>query len=97
MAYVCLPYFFCGIMDVTTGSLRGMGTSLVPMVISVLGVCGIRIGWIYTIFKEIHTLECLFVSYPVSWAITFLFQIGAFVIIYKSKKKKASAPLTESI
>ena len=51
MTYVCLPYFLCGLMDVTTGTLRGMGASTVPMVISVLGVCGIRIGWVATIFQ----------------------------------------------
>ena len=52
MAYMCLPYFLCGLMDVSSGSLRGLGSSFVPMVISVLGICGIRIAWIYTIFQS---------------------------------------------
>ena len=89
LIYVCLPYFVCGFMDVSTGALRGMGSSFVPMVISVLGVCGMRVGWIYTVFKKIHTLECLFISYPVSWALTFVCQIIAFAIVYKLKKKRS--------
>jgi len=85
--YISLPYFLCGLMDTMTGALRGLGSSLVPMVISVLGVCGIRIGWIYTVFQipKYHTLECLFFSYPVSWVITFLAHLTAFIILYKKK------------
>ena len=48
--YVCIPYFFCGIMEVFVGSLRGMGYSILPMLASIVGVCGIRITWIYTLF-----------------------------------------------
>lgn len=88
MKYICLPYFLCGIMDVTTGSIRGMGVSLVTMLISVFGVVGIRIGWIYTIFQTIHTPECLFFSYTVSWTITFLCQLIAFYIVYNKKLKE---------
>ncbi len=93
MNYVCLPYFLCGIMDVTTGALRGMGASVAPMIISVLGVCGIRIGWIYTVFQTeaFHTLDSLFFSYPVSWLLTFLCELAAFMIIFKQKKKKAES------
>ena len=49
--YIALPYFVCGLMDVSTGSLRGLGASFTPMLISIMGVCGIRIVWIYTIFQ----------------------------------------------
>ena len=64
MSYLCIPYFICGMMDVSTGALRGMGASFEPMLISVLGVCGIRIGWIYTIFQipQFHTPQCLYLS-----------------------------------
>ena len=87
--YIALPYFLCGMMDVTTGALRGLGASLTPMLISVLGVCGIRIAWIYTIFQapQYHTLDCLFFSYPVSWFITALCQFIAFKIIFDKKRK----------
>ena len=85
LSYICLPYFICGLMDVTTGSLRGLGASFVPMLISVLGVVGIRAGWIFTIFQlpGFHTPQCLFSSYTISWFITFLCQLTAFVLIYR--------------
>ena len=83
MLYVCVPYFLLGMMDVTTGVLRGLGSSLTPMVISVLGVCGFRIGWIYTVFAAHHTPETLFVSYPISWLLTFLAQLTAFLFIFR--------------
>ncbi|MBR7142803.1 MAG: MATE family efflux transporter [Clostridia bacterium] len=95
LAFICLPYFLCGLMDVSTGALRGLGSSLTPMVISVLGICGIRILWIYTVFRQeaYHTLECLYFSYTVSWVATFLCQLVAFFILYKRcVKKSAGAP-----
>lgn len=74
MSYVCLPYFICGMMDVATGALRGLGESTIPMFIYILGVCGFRIAWIYSIFQipRFHTLECLYVSYLISWTITLI-------------------------
>ena len=85
LTYICLPYFLCGIMDVTTGALRGLGSSLAPMIISVLGICGIRLVWIYTIFRipAFHTPHTLFISYAISWIITFVFQLTAFLVLYK--------------
>lgn len=90
LTYICLPYFLCGLMDVSTGALRGMGASLVPMLISVLGVCGIRILWIYTVFRvpEYHTPECLYFSYTVSWIATFLCQLAAYVIIFRRNRRR---------
>ena len=74
-------------MDVSTGSLRGLGASFIPMLISVLGVCGIRILWIYTIFQipQFHTPEWLYISYLISWLATFIFQTIAFIVIYKKR------------
>lgn len=84
LTFVCLPYFLCGLMDVSTGALRGMGASVEPMIISVLGICGLRILWITTIFQipALHTPQCLFFSYPISWAITFCAQLIAFRRVY---------------
>ena len=70
MAYVCLPYFICGIMDVFVGSLRGLGYSVLPMMVSLAGACGFRILWIFTVFQMNPTFDVLFLSYPISWAIT---------------------------
>ena len=84
LSYVCILYFICGLMDVSTGALRGMGASVAPMIISVLGVCVFRIGWIATIFQipAFHTPQCLYTSYPISWFITFVCQMYAFFKIY---------------
>lgn len=85
LSFICLPYFVCGLMDVTTGAIRGMGVSLTPMVITILGVCGFRIGWIYTVFQipAYHTLSCLYASYLISWIITFFVELVAFFVIYR--------------
>lgn len=93
LSFVCLPYFLCGLMDVMTGILRGMGSSIVPMVITVAGVCGMRIVWIYTIFQTpaFHTASCLFISYPISWILTFIAEFIAFLIIFKRAKDKSTA------
>lgn len=89
LSCLCLPYCLCGMMDVSTGALRGMGVSIVPMIISILGVCGIRIAWIYTIFQisEYHTPQCLYFSYTISWSVTFLAQAFAFFIVYRKRNK----------
>jgi Na+-driven multidrug efflux pump len=90
LSIVCLFYFICGMMDVSTGALRGLGESFIPMVLSVVGVCGIRIGWIMTIFQipAFHTPESLYISYPISWGITFLCQLAAFLYVYKRHTKE---------
>lgn len=87
LSYVCLPYFLCGLMDITTSSLRGMGASVAPMFITILGACGLRIIWIYTIFQipQFHTPEILYSSYPISWFITFLVEFVVFLYIFRKK------------
>lgn len=98
MSYVCIPYFVCGLMDVTTAALRGMGASLTPMFITILGACGFRIVWIYTVFQtpEYHTPSGLFISYPISWIITFLVELVLFIFIYR-KQRNANATVKKCI
>ena len=93
LAYMCIPYFLCGTMDVSSGALRGLGSSFAPMVISVLGVCGMRIGWIYTIFQipQFHSVDILFLSYPISWAITYAAQLFAFLYLFGRYRKAHAA------
>lgn len=90
MSMISTTYVLCGLMDVVTGALRGMGASLVPMLISVLGVCGIRLGWIFTFFQlpQFHSLPGLFMSYPISWGITFAVNLTAFLIIYNKRRRQ---------
>ena len=87
MQVICRFYFLCGLMDVSTGALRGLGASVSPMIISVLGVCGLRIGWVMTIFQipQFHTPQSLYSSYIFSWTLTFLIQMFAFFRIYKQQ------------
>lgn len=75
-SFVSLPYFMLGLLDVSTGALRGYGQSLTPMIISVLGICGIRVLWIVTVFQipAFHTPQWLYMSYPISWFVTLLVQ-----------------------
>jgi len=70
LTYVATPYFLCGLMDTMVGHLRGLGSSVPPMIISLAGACGLRIIWIFTVFAANPTLPVLYVSYPLSWGVT---------------------------
>ena len=63
-------YFLCGMMDTSVGVLRGMGSSVRPMVTSMLGACVFRVLWIVAVFPLSPTLNMLYMSYPISWIIT---------------------------
>ena len=92
MYIVCGPYFLCGIMDVMTGVLRGVGYSLLPMIVSLMGACVFLIFWVMTVFAANRTMDCLMVSYPVSWALTFLVLVGIFVVLWNKKIKPRYTP-----
>ena len=85
---VCAPYFLCGMMDVMTGALRGIGYSILPMAVSILGACVFRIVWVVTIFRAIPTLRCLMVSYPVSWLLTFIALVIFFHLVWTRRVKQ---------
>ncbi len=91
LAIVCGPYFLCGWMDVLVGSMRGMGRSVVPMLVSLTGACGFRVLWILTVFRWQHSLVTLYVSYPVSWLLTSCVHFICFLYIRK-KFPKEDAP-----
>ena len=78
-------------MDVLCGSLRGLGYGILPMIVSLLGACGFRVLWIYTVFAAHHDLTILYVSYPISWALTASVHLLSFIIIrYFMEKKRRS-------
>lgn len=83
---VCTTYFLCGMMEVVVGSLRGMGYSVLPMLVALAGTCAFRVIWVMVVFRQLQTLECLYWSYPISWALTFLAHLVCFVIVYRRKK-----------
>lgn len=82
LGIICTTYCLCGMMEVVVGVLRGMGYSIMPMLVSLTGACLFRIVWIYTVFKWHHSLECLYWSYPISWALTFAIHLLCFAVIY---------------
>ena len=85
---VCLTYFLCGLMDTACGSIRGLGYSIAPTLVSLAGACGLRILWVYTIFQVYRTQFVLYLSYPVSWAVTFIVHIICFIIFSNKWKRK---------
>jgi len=85
--YVGLFYFLCGIMETLAGSIRGLGASVTPMIVSLIGACVLRVIWIYTIFENNRSFETLFLSYPVTWVITILCHAAVFIVLYTKKKK----------
>ena len=87
LKFMLIPYFLCGIMDTITGSMRGIGSSVIPMIITIIGVCVMRVVWIYTVFSmpQYHSFSGLFISYPISWALTFSAVLLSYFIIIKKK------------
>ncbi len=81
MKYFVSAYFTCGMMDVMVGALRGMGCSILPMIVSLTGACAFRVVWIYTVFAANRTLPTLYLSYPVSWVLTFTAHLVCYVLI----------------
>lgn len=87
MTYLAAPYFLCGLMEIGCGGMRGLGWSWVPTTVSLLGACGSRILWIFTVFREIGTLNCLYLSYPISWALTFAAHMLCFVFAFRKVRR----------
>lgn len=89
---ICSVYALCGIMDVTVGLLRGIGYSIIPTIVSLIGVCGLRLVWIVTVFHipEYHHVETVYISYPITWIITII----ANVICFFCVKKRAYSKIT---
>ncbi len=91
LSIICSLYFIMGMMDVVVGQLRGMGKSMGPMCVSIGGICGLRILWLYTIFVKYHSWTMLFVSYPVTWIVTGICQF-IYCFYVQSKFPKEDTP-----
>lgn len=83
LSVIVTTYFLCGIMDTMVGILRGLGYSVMPMMVSLLGACGIRILWLVTVFQRHRSLFVLYLSYPVSWLITFCVHFGCYIYVVR--------------
>lgn len=84
---ICTTYFTCGLMDVMANSIRGMGYSFLPMVVTLIGACGIRLVYLFTVFTfpSVHSFRNIFISYPVSWIVTFLILSVIFMMLLKKE------------
>ncbi len=90
---ICGTYLLCGIMDVLASSLRGLGYSVLPMVVSLVGSCLLRLIWIATIFQLHRTTFMLYISYPISWVLTALVHLICLLVVRRKMQTRASAAL----
>ena len=95
MKYILLTGFLIATMTVSTGALQGLGHSVPPTVITLMTNGVMRVIWIYTIFAipEYHTLDCLYIIYPISWLLTTVLEVPLFCY-YLKKKIRADHSLT---
>ena len=76
-------YAVSAFMDCTIAACRGIGKSLAPTVIVIMGSCVFRVAWIYTVFTHFHTIPSLYLLYIFSWTITAVAEIAYFTVSYK--------------
>jgi len=88
---VCTFYCLCGMMDCMANMMRGLGHSLLPMIVTIFGACGLRLLWIFTGFRYVpalHNMTSLLATYPVSWIVTWSVLVVCFIVIYKREFSK---------
>ena len=83
ISIICSIYFLCGIMDVIVGSLRGLGYSTMPAIVSLMGACVFRLIWLATVFQidKWHNIQTIYYSYPISWLLTFSVHVVCYIIV----------------
>lgn len=91
LGVVSVTYFLCGVMDVFTGSIRGLGYSILPTLVSLAGACLYRVVWIYTIFAAYHTQFVLYLSYPTSWILTISAHLVCYLVVRRRARRQAAA------
>ena len=76
-------YALSSFMDCTIAASRGIGKTIVPTIVVIIGSCVFRVAWVYTIFAYVHTIPSLFLLYPCSWMITAAAEIVYFIRCFK--------------
>lgn len=89
LSIMALSYSVSAFMDCTIAASRGLGKSIVPTIVVIMGSCVFRIVWIYTIFAHFRTIQSLYLLYVFSWTITAIAEIIYFVIVYRKVKPQA--------
>ncbi len=90
LRYVCMPYFLCGVMEAFVGVLRGIGYSVVPMAVTLVGACGLRLVWVAAVFRKYPSPITLYISYPVSWIVTAVIQMLFLLLVRKHAYAKVA-------
>jgi len=90
MGIMAVTRFLNGLMNVFSGALRGLGYGTLPAMVSLAGVCGLRILWLYTAYAAWPTLEMLWFTYPLSWGFTAIC-LGICFIIIRHRSSKTGA------
>lgn len=90
LSIICCMYAVCGLMDCIVGVLRGLGYSVMPMIVSLLGACAFRMVWIFVFFQieQFHTIDTVYWAYPISWTVTVIVHMICFFTIRKKLKVK---------
>lgn len=91
MNVITMTYFVCGLMEVYSGAIRGMGYSTTPTIISMIGACGLRILWLQTVFRlpVMHNLTGIFLTFPISWVVTTIANYICYRIVLAKRRKEA--------
>jgi putative MATE family efflux protein len=89
LGVVALSYGLNGIQDVMASGFRGMGSPLMPMIVSLTGICLTRIFWVLVVFPAHHTRMVLYMAYPVSWTITILMNLICYLAVRKKLKSSS--------
>lgn len=78
------------LMNVIVGAIRGIGYNVMPMIVTMLGVCAFRLAWIATVFQipRFHTIEMIYWSYPISWLTTFMAHLICLLIVWRKAKSR---------
>ena len=88
IAWVARFLVLNGILDTFVNSLRGMGYSTLPTILMVVGICGVRLVWIYNVFPIYKTLKSIYLCFPISWLFTTIVELILWVIIYRKIEKE---------
>lgn len=87
-------YFFLALMEIGTGLLRGLGKSVTSTVISLFGACAFRVVWILWVFPRFNSLQSIYLSYPISWALTAVVGFAFFIHYWKKELRKRRTPVS---
>ena len=90
---IARTYALCGMMDVMVGALRGLGYSVMPMIVSLIGACGLRLLWIFTFFRmeRFHNVTSLYLTYTWSWIITLSAHVICWLIVRRKLGRQWSS------